>query len=145
MVRAARGDKTAEVQRLGRKGKGPKSIEDTVAQEEAGGPVEPEEESGFEGTEDQPPLFPELDDTPERKAIIKLAKKLYKIRDERHKALTASKEIEDKTQVELVGKLHEAKIGKFKFRTLVVEMVERSEKVKVKLEVEDDKDNGDDD
>jgi hypothetical protein len=142
MARKPRGDKTAEVQRIG---KGSKSIEDTVAQEEAG-EIE-HDEAPFEASEVQPPLFPELDDSPEHKALLKLAKKLYKIRADRHTALVESKAIEDKTQEELSGKMHDAGITKFKFKTIIAEIVPRSEKVKVKLEVEKEagEDDGEDD
>jgi high-affinity K+ transport system ATPase subunit B len=120
------------------------TTEDIVAQEKAG-------EADDDTIEDlmrpspgeQAALFPELDDSPEHKAILKLAKKLHKIRAERHAALIESKALEDKTQEDLVGRMHTATITKFKFKTIVVEIVERSEKVKVKLEVEEEP--GDDD
>lgn len=131
MAKRARVSKSAEV-----KAAAAGSIENIVEREESGIPQEMMEE--------QPPLFPELDDSPEHKALLKLAKKLYKIRADRHTALVESKAIEDKTQEELVGKMHEAGIVKFKFKTIVAEVIARSEKVKVKLEVEKDETDDDD-
>lgn len=120
------------------------TTEDIVAQEEAADDGEDISDLMEPGPGEQAALFPELDDSPEHKAILKLAKKLHKIRAERHAALVESKELEDKTQSDLVGKLHDAKLTKFKFKTIVVEILERSEKVKVKLEVEEDSNAGDD-
>lgn len=120
------------------------TTEDIVAQEEAADDGEDISDLMEPSPGEQANLFPELDDSPEHKAILKLAKKLHKIRAERHAALVESKELEDKTQEDLVGRMHTAKIEKFKFKTIVVEIVARSEKVKVKLEVEEEPGDSDD-
>lgn len=137
MAKRSRVSKTHEMRMVG----AGESIEEIVAEEEREDNIDQLMEPG---PGEQAALFPELDDSPEHKAILKLAKKLHKIRAERHAALVESKELEDKTQEDLVGRMHTASIMKFKFKAIVVEIVARSEKVKVKLEVEEDSDAGDD-
>lgn len=81
--------------------------------------------------------FPELDDSPEHKKILKLAKAMKKIRDERKEALTASKAKVDKIQEDLVTAMHEADIPAFSHKigesTIEARIKPRSEKVSVKI------------
>lgn len=95
-------------------------------------------------SEEQEVLFPELDDSPEHKKILSLAKKLKKIRDERKEALTESKAQEDKVQEDLVGAMHEAKIECFRVEVkgtvIEAKIKPRSEKVAVKISTSEDGD-----
>lgn len=88
-------------------------------------------------------MFPELDKSPEHKEILRIAKSLHKIRADRKEALTQSKQLEDKTQEELVGKLHDAGISKFRHEGIKLEIVPRSEKVKINVGTEEDEDDDD--
>jgi activating signal cointegrator 1 len=85
-------------------------------------------------------LFAELDNSPEHKRLVKTAKALIKIRADRKLSLEGSKEQEDKVQADLAEQLHAAKITKFKHDSVIVELIERSEKVKAKLVVEEEED-----
>jgi len=78
-------------------------------------------------------MFPELDDSPEHKKILKTAKALIKIREDRAEALNESKTKEDETQAALVEMLHAAGITKFRHESVEVEIKPRSEKVKAKM------------
>lgn len=93
-------------------------------------------------TEEHAVMFPELDDSPEHKKILKLAKSLKKIRDERKEALVQSKEKEDKIQEDLVAAMHEAKVIQFRHvangTTIEAKIKPHSEKVAVKISAEDD-------
>jgi len=83
-------------------------------------------------------MFPDLDASPESKAIVKLAKQLLKIR-------TESKAAEDEAQERLVKRLHAAGIVRFSHDGLKVELVQNSEKVKIKPDPKDEDENEGDD
>jgi hypothetical protein len=97
--------------------------------------------------DNQEVMFPELDDSPEHKDILKRAKRLINIRDKRKEALVESKAKEDAEQKVLVEAMHKANLTGFNHKGVKVEIVESSEKVKAKLETgaEDDDDNGEPD
>jgi hypothetical protein len=97
---------------------------------------------------DQTILFPELDDSPEHKKILKLSTALKKIRDERKEALTESKDKEDGIQTDLVTAMHKAGIDAFRQEiggtVIEVRIKPSSEKVAVKIKASDDDDEDDD-
>ena len=91
-------------------------------------------------TEEQAEMFPELNNSPEHKKIMKTAKALIEIREGRAEALHESKAQEDETQAALVEMLHAAGITKFRHESIEVEIKPRSEKVKAKMIVPDPED-----
>lgn len=93
--------------------------------------------------EEQQVLFKELDDSPESKNLMKLARKLARIRAERSQLLGVSKEQEDEVMGKLVTAMNEAKMPAFKHDGIKVEIIKR-EKAKVTLDVDDDEEDGDD-
>lgn len=96
-------------------------------------------------TEGQDVLFPELDKSPLHKKILKSARALFKVRENRKELLGPLKEEEDKLQEQLVGDMHEAKIERFTHAGLKVEIKPKSERVKIKPDGEEDGEDAEDD
>lgn len=88
-------------------------------------------------------LFLELDDSPEHKTVLKVAKQFHKANAERKNLLSTSKEKVDGLMIKLLGLMHENKLVKFKHKGVIVECIDPKEKVIVKMDGEDDDDDTD--
>lgn len=95
-----------------------------------------------EREEEQKNLFPELDDSPEHKAIARQAKKFAKAKAARDEMKTTAKEEQDAEEKKLIEMLHEAKLTAFKHGGMKVNILPTSEKVRVRLDDEDAEDEG---
>jgi hypothetical protein len=88
--------------------------------------------------EEQEELFPELDASNKKhKDVLKAAKAYDKAKAERDKLLTTSKENVDAKGEQLLKKMHECGLKKFKFKGTEAEIIETREKVVVKIGSED--------
>lgn len=89
-------------------------------------------------------LFPELDDRkPEHEELMKLACAFHKAKQERSNLLTTSKEGCDAKMAKLIAQMHHCDIEKFKFKGIVVDLIQPAEKVEVKVEDEEAEESGD--
>lgn len=96
-------------------------------------------------TEESPEvLFPELDDSPAHKKLLRAARAFHKAKSERSQLLKTAKEKQDSAESTLVGLMHENKIEKFRHDGMTVEVFNGKEKAVVKVEG-DEEDEGDSD
>lgn len=94
---------------------------------------------------EQKPLFPELEDSPEHKAVLKAAKAFAKAKAERDALLSTSKEKVDGLQANLIACMHKANLEKFKHDGVKAELIKTREKVTVQIgDDEEEETEGDD-
>ena len=94
-------------------------------------------------TEAEPVLFPEADNTPEQRAIIRAAKKYQTAKNRHSLAVKECKPEMDDAEKKLIGLMQSAGISAFKFKSMKVTL--ESPAVKVKIKGIDESDAGDDD
>lgn len=86
---------------------------------------------------DQTIMFPELDDSPEHKALMKSVRKFVKVKQNRDEVLGTQKQECDKAMEDVIVKMKAANISKFHHQSLSVEIIPGKEKVKVKMDPEE--------
>lgn len=85
-------------------------------------------------TEVQDNLFPELDDSPEHKSLLKAARKYIRVKAARDEVLGIQKQEMDKAMEDVIAKMDAAQIPKFHHDSLTVEIIDGKRKVKVKID-----------
>lgn len=86
---------------------------------------------------EQSSMFPELDDSPEHKALLKLAKAANRAKARRDALLSMSKEEVDGCMDKLKAKMHECKLKAFKHGGVKAKLIDAKEKVIVEVEREE--------
>lgn len=96
--------------------------------------------ASVEDEEDQKNLFPELDnDNKEHQAVMRQAKKFAKAKASRDEVLSTAKAEVDASEKKLLEMMHAEKIEKFKHNGMKVNIIPKGEKVRVKLDDDEDK------